>query len=74
MLRLARRAMTQLAPERLSPADLELDFLAMAAAVVQGLEVVVAVVHEIRGAFLPLGDALCALATALVLVHVNLGD
>ena len=53
MLRLARRAMTQLAIQRRFPAQLILDLAAMAAGLVPRLELL-RVVHAVRRTELPL--------------------
>jgi hypothetical protein len=69
MLRLTRRAMAQLAIQRLLPANLILDLPAMAIGLIQRIELLVVLVDAIRRALLPRRDARCALAAALVLVH-----
>lgn len=69
MLRLASRAMAELAVQRCLSAQLILDTSAMAARLVPRLEVVIWVVDLVWCPFLPLGQSICALALALVLGH-----
>lgn len=69
MLRLTSRAMTQFTIQRLPPAQLILDFSAMAVRLILDVEVVGLVVHAVRRALLPLGDACGRLAAALIFIH-----
>jgi len=69
MLRLARGAMAQFAVQRLPPTELELHFAAVAVGFVFDVEVLVLLVHAVRGTLLPLRDTRRRLAAALVFIH-----
>ena len=63
MLCLAGRAMAELAIKGLFSAQLVLDFAAVAACLVTGLEVLVLLVNSVWWTLLPLRDTLGALAS-----------
>lgn len=73
MLGLARRAMAELAVERLLPAELELNLAAVAVGFVLCVEMLVLLVHAVRRARLPLADARSLIAAALGVVFAHSG-
>lgn len=70
MLGLASSAVAKLAVKGLYAGKLVLDLATMAIGLVLGIELVVGLVDPIRGAALPLANASCRLAAALIFVHV----
>lgn len=69
MLRLASRAVAQLAIQRLFATQLVLNLAAVACSLVASLEVVVLIVHLVRRAELPVVQTLLALLVDLVRIH-----
>jgi hypothetical protein len=73
MLRLTRRAMTQLAIQRLPSTKLILDFPAVTIRFVLDVKVLVLLVHVVRRTLFPLRDARRLLAAVLVFSHFGKG-
>lgn len=77
MLRLACRAVAELAVQGLLSTQLVFDLAAVAARFVAGLEVFIGIVHAVRGAELPLvlgRDGLLALGFVRIHVAVKCGS